>query len=360
MLRLPEALEESITIGWHFNVKPLLGSVASSEPFYVLALTKGQARMYRATRTEFEEIPTDRFPLAADDVVGVREPQPDLQHHGGKPPRGGRSDRGHRGDAGQANYHGHGEGEVKLDSDQVHFIKAVAERVADDLYGDEAPLVLAADVSLFGEYRREHVRGRLIETAHVESPDGLKPQQIHQRAWQIAAPELQADLASLLDRFGTAAAAGKAAQGYSEVAIAAAQGKVDTLLFDPRAVQSGWISEDRTRTQLSDGPGGGDAHAGSVEDLVNRAVIDTLRSSGRAVPLAAAQGRDGRGAEPQPPKRSCGTETDLGPSHGFQINRSDDRRCRSRFGLAKFYFFLPAEPVLAASFAARVLIKPAR
>jgi hypothetical protein len=302
ILRLPEAVDESVMIGPHFNLKPLLGSVASSEPFYVLGLTKDQARLYRGTRSDFEEIQTEGFPVTAAEVVGERDSQPELQHHGGKPPRGGRGDRGHRGDSGQANYHGHGEGEVKLEADTVHYLKEVAERVADYLYGDDAPLVMAADVSLFGWYRREHIRGRLIESDHVESPDALKPHEIRERAWQIASPALQADLSNLLDRFGTAAAAGKAAQGFDEVAAAAAQGRVDTLFFDPRAVQLGYLSDGGATAHLVDQVDEAEGSETGVEDLVNRAIIDTIRASGQAIPLAAAHGRDDRHAEPQPPK----------------------------------------------------------
>lgn len=117
-----------------------------------------------------------------------------LQHHGGKPPRGGRGDRGFRGDSGQANYHGHGEGEQKIEADLRHYLKAVAAEVGHFLYGDETPLVLAADVSLFGWYCREHLRGRLVESGHVESPDALKPHELRDRAWKIVAPLLEADL----------------------------------------------------------------------------------------------------------------------------------------------------------------------
>jgi hypothetical protein len=190
---------------------------------------------------------------------------------------------------------------LKIEADTMHFVKGVAERVGDYLYGDDAPLVLSADISLVGWYRREHIRGRLIETDHVESPDALKLHEIHQQAWKIAAPALQADLSALLERFGTAAAAGKAAQGFGEVASAAAQGKVDTLFFDPRADQPGWLSDGGATAHLIDQPAESNGEQ-PAEELVNRAIIDTLRSSGRAVPLAAARGREERNAKPQPPK----------------------------------------------------------
>src|SRR6056297_2333813 len=109
-LRLPEAVDESVTIGPRFNLKPLLGSVASSDPFYVLALTEERARLYRGTRTEMEEIEAGGFPVALEEVVGQREAQSELQHHSGLAPPKARGDRGFRGDAGQADYHGHGEG----------------------------------------------------------------------------------------------------------------------------------------------------------------------------------------------------------------------------------------------------------
>jgi len=301
-LRLPETVDESVTIGPHFNVKPLLGALASSEPFYVLALTKEQAHFYRGTRRDFEQVQNAGFPLSADEVVGVREPQQELQHHSGVAPHRARGDRGHRGDTGQADFHGHGEGETKLKADTLHYLKTVADRVGDYLYGLDAPLVLAADVSLAGLYRQEHTQGRLIETGHVDSPANLPASELRQRAWKLAAPALEADLSSLLNRFGDAASAGKAAQGVAEVASAAAQGKVDTLFFDPRATQLGWLDNGGSEAHLIQPPGVGEGHENQAEDLVNRAVIDTLRSSGRAVPLTASSGKDDRQDSPAPPK----------------------------------------------------------
>lgn len=321
--RLADGVDEAVSVGPHFNIKPLLGALASSEPFYILALTKERARLYQGTRTELEEIQSELFPVSAADLVGIRESEPEREHHYGKPSPGSRGDRGFRSDTSPGNYHGHGAAELRLDADLMHFFKQVAERVATQLYDDATPLVMAADVSIFGWYRREHHRGNLIETDHVESPDALKPHELRERAWKIAAPALEADLAKLLDQFGTAAAAGKAAQGFDEVATAAAQGKVDTLFFDPRATRLGWLSDGGTAAHLveatadngaqadapasSDGRGGAGNDAGNgqvlqVEELVNRAIIDTLRANGRAIPLAAARGRDGRDSAPQPPK----------------------------------------------------------
>lgn len=297
MLRLPEAVDESVTIGPHFNIKPLIGAVASSEPFYVLALTEGRARLFQGTRNDLAELNDGGFPLAAEEVVGVREDiDEELQHHTGMAPHGARGDRGQRSDTGQAQYHGHGEGELKLEADRMHFLKAVAERVAGYLYGDDAPLVLAADSSIAGWYRREHTRGRLVDSNQLPSPDSLQPHEIRERAWKIASPLLQADRSSMLDRFGTAAAAGRSAQGYAEVATAAAEGRIDTLFFDPRSCQLGQLTDGGASVRLIDPKEAAGEDAG-VEDLVNRAVIDTLRSSGQAVPLD----RD-PDAGPKPPK----------------------------------------------------------
>jgi hypothetical protein len=302
MLRLPEALDESVTLGPHFNIKPIIGSLASSEPFYVLALTKDQARLFYGTRSDFEEVHTDQFPVSIEEIAGVREGETQLHHHSGLAPRGGRGDRGHRGDMGQSDYHGHGEGELKIESDVLHYLKSVAERVADYLYGDDAPLVLAANVSLVGLYHREHLGGRLVKSDHVESPDASPEHVLHQQAWKIVAPYLEADRVSLLERFGTAAANGKAAQGYGEVAQAAAQGRIDTLFFDPRATQLGWLSEHGTTVQMVDSKHEVQTAEIQPEDLVNLAILETLKTGGRAIPLAAARGREERNAVPQPPK----------------------------------------------------------
>lgn len=297
ILRLPEVVDELVTIGPHFNIKPLLGSVASSEPFYVLALSEHRARLYQGTRNDLVEIHDEGFPLSADEVVGVRDAEVQLQHDVGLPPRGGRGDRGHRGDMGQTGYHGHGEGETKLESDTIHFVKSVAERVARYLYGDQAPLILAADNSLAGLYRREHSRGRLVDSDHLPSPDALQPHELRERAWKIAAPLLHADHSALLDRFGTAAAAGRSAQGFAEVAVAANEGKIDTLFFDPRSSQPGQLTEGGTSACLIDPDEAAERKDASIEDLVNRAIIDTIRASGQAIPLEPDPDRG-----PPPPK----------------------------------------------------------
>lgn len=296
ILRLPETVDEALTVGPHFNIKPLIGSVVSSEPFYVLALSENGARLYQGTRNELWEIQDQGFPVAADEVVAVRDAEVQIQHHAGAAPRGSRGSRAERSDAGQSDYHGHGEGETKLEADTVHFVKAVAERVGSYLYGDDAPLVLATDNSLWGVYRREHSRGRLVDSDHLPSPDSLQPHEIRERAWKIAAPLLQADRSAMLDRFGTAAAAGRSAQGYAEVATAAAEGKIDTLFFDPRSCQLGQLTDGGASACLVDATEG-TAAGDNVEDLVNRAVVDTLRSSGQAVPLEPDPD-----AAPRPPK----------------------------------------------------------
>ncbi|WP_164101929.1 baeRF3 domain-containing protein [Candidatus Laterigemmans baculatus] len=296
MLRLPEAVQESMTIGPRFNVKPILASVAASDPFYVLALTEERAKLFLGSQKELVEINASGFPITAEEVVAVRDPEVQLQSHGGAAPPGARGDRGTPSDAGQAHYHGHGEGESKLEADTVHYIKAVAERVASYLYQDDSPLILAADNGLAGLYRREHRRGRLLETGVAGSPDSLSLQDLRQRAWGIAAPVLEGDQSQMLDRFGTAAAAGKGAEGFAEVAEAAAVGKIDVLLFDPRAQQAGQLSEDGTSASLVDADEEA-ADGAACEDLVNRAVVDTLRSSGRVIPL-----RYGTERAPQHPK----------------------------------------------------------
>jgi hypothetical protein len=291
MLRLPEPVSESVTIGPRFNIKPLLGAVASSEPFYVLAVTEMTSRLYRGSRSELVEIEQGGFPVARHDVVAERDPEEQLHHQShGNPSQG-------RGQRSEGIFHGHGEGEDKLESDTIHYLKAVAERAGTYLYGEESPVILAADDSLAGAYRREHRRGRLLKEGLPGSPDAMPLHEIRQRAWELAAPVLRDDQSALLDRFGSAAAAGRAAQGVRDVVLVASHGKIDTLLFDPRTSEPGRLSEDGTAALLASSSDLPPENDGTLEDLVNRAVVDTLRASGRVVPLQTEAD-----AAPQPPK----------------------------------------------------------
>lgn len=291
MLRLPERLDESVTIGPHFNIKPLLGAVSSSDPFYVLSLTEKDARLYRGSRNELVELEEGGFPVSATDVVAARDTEEQLQHQSFRDPSQG------RGDTMAGVFHGHGEGEQKLESDDVHFLKEVAQRLAKYLYEDETPLILAADERIAGMYRAEHYRGQLLDAAIHGSPAHMPVHQLREQAWEIARPVLQADRSKLLDRYGTSASASKAAEGFTDVVVAAATGKVDTLFFDPRACQPGRLTDGGASASVADGAADGTPADPDVEDLVNRAVIETIRCSGRVVPLPAEAGTD-----PQPPK----------------------------------------------------------
>jgi hypothetical protein len=150
------------------------------------------------------------------------------------------------------------------DQDLTHFFKEVEKGVRTLLRQDTEPLILAGVDYEIASYRRVNSYPRLLEQAVVGSPDGLPDRELCRRARDLVMELPSAELAKAL-------AAPERVDGSRitvdpvEIFNAATEGRVaDLFLCD-----------------TLDGDG--------IAELMNTAAIETLRNSGRAFSLRAAE-----------------------------------------------------------------------
>lgn len=261
--RVPLPLEQEVTVGSRFRVRQLLSLPSGDEQFSVLSLSPHRVRLFTATPTTFAELPLEGVP--GDEAAAVALDDVERQSHTRSPL--GRSRR----------LHGHGGDDPPQAEELVRFLAAVDRGLRTALGPDRGPLVVAAtgpDVDAFCRVTRhpESVVGRVVGDP---SRWGLK--ELHDLAFRAARPALEAERYAAVRRVHDTSD-DHVVVDLSEIARAAEQGQVESLL-----VAAGSPS----------GPWAGDA--------LDRAIAETLGHGGQAIAVDEVDLRGGPPVAPGAP-----------------------------------------------------------
>jgi hypothetical protein len=255
ILPLPEALPRSITVGHHFNIKPLLPLLARNRRFWLLALSERRARLFNVTPFGSEEMTLDLTPPAP----GAAMPPADF----------GTDDTEAR----------DGEPDSFLE-DLAGLTRAVETRIGSD----SAPILLAAEPRIGGHFRKTADLPNLLEDSLILNPHAFHPAELQRRALEVMRPDLETPIEDLVEqiqaRLGDAAS--NVAIRLEEILAAAEEGRVDSLLAaEDEAL---WGQFEPGRALVAHG-----RPSGQDEDLLNRAAVATLRNGGRAYAVPRAR-----------------------------------------------------------------------
>lgn len=253
--RIPIEVGESATVGDNFDVLPLGAVLESNRRCYVLALSKGSVRLFDATRNTVDELPLEGIPESFDDVIGEL-PEQSFQFRA----IGG-------GDVAFYGQGGTGETESMLTEKFIHAVgKAVGERLGT---ARSQPLVLAAVAEYLPMFKNSCPYPAIHHGVIAGNPEHTSPHELRSAAWRLLTDSENTRDAEEQDRARSLAHNGKGAFDFAEIAKAAEEGRVETLYL-PREAQQ---------------PGSTDSRA-----LANRALLATIRESGRVRTLEAIEG----------------------------------------------------------------------
>jgi hypothetical protein len=276
IVKLHWSPDEFTLVADHFFVTPVAIDLAARRQLRVLSLTWEQAQLEDATRTELTPVDTDLFPVELRDVVLAPDPEDQLQFRTQQ-----------SGGGGEAMFHGQGDGEATIESDRRHFLTEVGKRI-ERLFGPREPqLLLFATDEVVGHWR--DVTGIKPLEVISGSPDGLKPQQRRERV--LEAMQSLDDTAPWESQLQAAVASGKGTEQINEVLTSAANGRVAQLLISPRAqIWGNWDADTQQATiaekaKITEKLGKEDQND---TELINLAVIQTLKNGGEIVPIEDA------------------------------------------------------------------------
>lgn len=225
VFQLPLPVQEYVSVADRFYVKPLLPLLVNDVRFYILALSQKAIRLLECSRDSMHEVDLPGVPNSLAEALNEVE-APQLQFH--SLPVGGMSG---------ARFHGHG---VGIDDVDVINLQRYFHRVNDGLEkmlkNQRAPLVLACVEYLAPLYRETSTYPHVLDAIVNGNPDGLKNEELHQKAWALIEPNFQKARARAAAQYHEGITKERAAHSLADILTAAYQGRVASL-FVPLGVR---------------------------------------------------------------------------------------------------------------------------
>ncbi|MEO9595338.1 hypothetical protein [Rhodopirellula bahusiensis] len=253
---------ESVSFGPEFNVRSIASVACGETNLLTLALSWERARLFRSDGHTTMEIQDEIFPLTMDELVTERDPEKQLQYSSHESFGNGGSE--------TVMYHGHGNGEGKIEADRRNYLSRVGEYVAKRLYNTDQQLVAIATEEVAGHFDAAAESVELTQCIHV-SPDGLTDSQLTARITAFAREHNQHNDDVMTERLQSSIASNLGSVDIKDVVRAAATGRVSTLIVEPKQAIFGNYDATTQDVTLDDN---------SRIDLVNKAVRLTLQAGG--------------------------------------------------------------------------------
>jgi hypothetical protein len=224
VIRLNKSVEELAIVADSFHTKPLRQYLQSVDHFHVLCLTLHDIRLFEGNRHSLTEVElTADTPKTITEALGdeLTDKHSTIASYGGV---GGESTSMH---------HGHGGYKEESEKDAERFFRVVANAIYEHFSKPSGwPLILAALPEHHNLFQKVSKNPLLFPKGIAINPSSVSPDQLAKMAWEIMEPEYNLKLDSLVERFEQARANGKGSDDYKDVAVAAVEGRVDTLLVE--------------------------------------------------------------------------------------------------------------------------------
>jgi hypothetical protein len=207
-----------------FHTKPLRQYLQSLDHFHVLGLTLHDIRLFEGNRHSLAEVDlTADTPKTITEALGdeLTDKHTTVASYGGS---GGES---------SAMHHGHGGRKDETEKDTERFFRVVANTIYEQYTKPSGwPLILAALTEHQSLFKKVNKNPLLLTNGIEINPSSVSAEKLADMAWEIMEPEYNLKLESLVSLFEQARANGKGSDDYKEVAVAAVEGRIDTLIVE--------------------------------------------------------------------------------------------------------------------------------
>ena len=230
---LQRPVVELAVVADSFHTKPLRQWLQQTGRYQVLALGRDKVQLFEGDRHTLDAVVlATGVPQTMTGALGDErtEAHTTVSSYGG-------IGRGHT-----AMHHGQGGRKDEIDGDAERFFRAVDRAVLEHHSRPSGlPLMLAALPEHHHLFHKVSHNPLLMASGLMVDPQGLTHDALRQRAWDLAAPQQEAQQAAWSDAYATAAAHGLGSDDLSQVAHAAVAGRVSTLLIEAERQVAGRI-----------------------------------------------------------------------------------------------------------------------
>ncbi|CAM2970449.1 baeRF3 domain-containing protein [Flavobacterium frigoris] len=260
-ISLPVPVKELTVVANSFHTKPLRRYLQSVERYNVLGLSLHDFQIYEGNRHSLTELelPSDT-PKNINEALGydLTDKHTTVASYGGI---GNQTSNMHHGQGGKSD---------EADIDTEKFFRFVAKTINDNYSGPSGlPLILAALPEHHNLFHKVSNNLSLLPSGIDVNPKSVETDELVKHAWKVMEPYYNENIAKICNEYDQAKSKDTASDNISEVAVAAAAGKVDTLLIESEIQIPGKIINE----------------TGSIEkgDLANPEVDDLLDDLGELV-----------------------------------------------------------------------------
>jgi Bacterial archaeo-eukaryotic release factor family 7 len=255
--RVSLSLAEEVVVAASFRVRAVLSLMSRDETFFVLSLSQNAVQLFEATRSAITMLDLGSTATSMDEALALEDHESQLQLHS----TGG----------GSVKFHGHGAG-AELDKTATQrFLRAVDRGVCERLGDAHGPLVLACVDYYLPLFQSVTRYSNVFDTAVTGNPEHRSPTELHADALRLI--DSDEDHPGI-DRYRVGIGAGTTVSAIADVVTRAREGRVDTLLVTDVPPVWGRVAPDTGTVSTSQRASIDD------EDLIDRAVFDTLATGG--------------------------------------------------------------------------------
>lgn len=268
--RLQRPVAELVVVADSFHTKPLMRITQSADRYQILALSRDTFKMFEGNRDAVGELrQIDNVGHTATEMLGKDADSREGAHRAYGP-------------SGETGWHGTDVKQAAGERDREQFFRAVDQAVVEHHSKPSGlPLILAALPEHQGMFQTVSNNPLLMPETIPVHPDAMSLDALRERAWQIVQPHYLARLAGLIDTYGAAAASGKGSDTLDEVAKAAVDGRIATLLIEADRMIPGNINASSGALKL------GKLADPGVDDLLDDLGELVLRKGGEVVIVPA-------------------------------------------------------------------------
>ncbi len=221
---LHQNVDELAMVADSFHTKPLRQYLQSADHYHVLGLSLHHIKLFEGNRHSLVEVVLhDEMSKTIAEALGdeLTEKYTTVASYGGV---GGESSGMH---------HGHGGKKEEVDKDAERYFRIVANEIYENYSKPTGwPLVLAALPEHHNLFNKVNKNPYLLPEGIAINPEAVSIEKLIKLAWEIVEPQYLHKLDSLTEDFEQSRANGKGSDDYKVVAVAAVEGRVDTLLVE--------------------------------------------------------------------------------------------------------------------------------
>jgi hypothetical protein len=269
VIKLPFSLKEELFVNSSFYVVPLLPVMSENEHFYLLLLSKKDAKIYRGDGFGMELLQVEGLPNGMDDVIHFEEKNARqlMRRAGGGAGRDAIN--------GGGSYHGHGSGLADEPEYISQYLKEVDQTLWLELLANEkAPLILAGTEGIIGQYRGLSKYKNVVESMLTGNFDHEDKNTIYQKVKEIAAPLFEENTRKALKTYYENSTGELTSSIPEDVIPASYYAQISDLFVVRDSHIWGKFDQASNELEIHDEMQPGDTC------LVNRSVVQTIKNGG--------------------------------------------------------------------------------